>query len=144
MKLTTKIADSGQSGTMWLSLITVLLSAASTPELGKILPPQALPYMVLLMAVLTSIKRIVDTKAVTSTVYFMAVNAALAILAMPEWIQVLPVELLPYFSALVSGVTWYKRIVFPSHLEPETVGPNTPADLHTGEIDMSPFGGPQV
>ena len=107
-------------------MITVFLAVCAMPELGKILPPETLPYLVIAISVATGIKRVMDVGMSSMTPYMMGLQCLLATLSLPSWGQILPPSSLPYLVSVVSAITWYKRLFFPTNLEPgepQTVQP---------------------
>ena len=118
MSLKATIINRGQSTTVWMSLMTIFLSVAAMPELGTILPPEALPYLVIAISAATGIKRVLAVGWESMTPYMMGLQCLLATLSLPAWGQILPPSSLPYLASVVSAITWYKRLFFPTSLEP--------------------------
>jgi hypothetical protein len=114
------IINRGQSTTIWMSVMTIFLSVAAMPELGKILPPEALPYLVIAISAVTGIKRVLSVGWESMTPYMMGLQCLLATLSLPAWGEILPPSSLPYLVSVVSAITWYKRLFFPTGLEPDS------------------------
>ena len=118
MSLKATIVNRGQSTTVWMSIMTIFLSVAAMPELGQILPPEALPYLVIAISAAIGIKRMLSAGMGSMTPYMMGLQCLLATLSLPSWGQILPPSSLPYLASVVSAITWYKRLFFPTSLEP--------------------------
>jgi len=112
------VQDRGRSTTIWMSVMTILLSVMAMPELTNILTPEALPYLVILISVATGIKRMLNAGMESMTPYMMGLQCLLATLSLPAWGQIIPPASLPYLASVVSAITWYKRLFFPTSLEP--------------------------
>ena len=118
MSLKDAIINRGQSTTVWMSLMTIFLSVAAMPELGTILPPETLPYLVIAISAAMGIKRVLAVGWESMTPYMMGLQCLLATLSLPAWGEILPPTSLPYLVSVVSAITWYKRLFFPTSLEP--------------------------
>ena len=99
-------------------MVTIFLSVMAMPEFNQIMPPTVLPYAVILISIATGIKRILVAGGESATPYMMGIQVLLATLSLSSWGQILPPSSLPYLVSVVSAITWYKRLFFPTSLEP--------------------------
>ena len=148
MTLKETVINRGQSTTVWMSVITMFLAVCAMPELGKILPPEVLPYLVIAISVATGIKRVMDVGMGSMTPYMMGLQCLLATLSLPSWGQILPPSSLPYLVSVVSAITWYKRLFFPTSLEPDPsnlnkdpVSANIPVDVVIPQVTTNKYDG---
>ena len=124
MNLKATIVNRGRSLTIWMSVVTVFLSLVSLPDgtivpgLMQLLPPEALAILVILISIATGIKRMLKAGGGSTTPYMMGLMCVMSVLSLPAWGQILPPSSLPYLASVVSAITWYKRLFFPTSLEP--------------------------
>lgn len=147
-RIVQKVEVSGYTGTVWFALITIAASVLTQPEFYRLVPQEALPYLVIALGLLQGLKRFLSGGIDNLTVWLSAIQVFLGVLAMPQWGQLLDPQGLAVLASVNAAITWWKRIFFPTaELTPSLPGPTTgPTDLYLDEngkpvktIQLNPY-----
>lgn len=133
-RIVMKVEQSGYTGTVWFALLTISASMLTQPEVYKLVPQEALPYLVIALGLLQGIKRFLSGGIDNLTVWLSAIQVFIGVLAMPQWGELLNPQGLAVLASVNAAIIWWKRIFFPSaELASPLPGPNSPTDLWLDE-----------